>query len=101
MSIIHITKDNYESVVNQSERCVLIDFWAPWCGPCQMLAPILEEIAAEREDVIVAKINVDEEMDLARSFRIVSIPTVVLMKNGEKVTTSVGYKPKADLLKLL
>ena len=101
MSIIHITKDNYEAVVNQNERCVLIDFWAPWCGPCQMLGPILEEIAAEREDVIVAKINVDEEMDLARSFRIVSIPTVVLMKNGEKVTTSVGYKPKADLLKLL
>ena len=101
MSIIHITKDNYEAVVNQNERCVLIDFWAPWCGPCQMLGPILEEIAAEREDVIVAKINVDEEMDLARSFRIVSIPTVVLMKNGEKVTTSVGYKPKDDLLKLL
>ena len=101
MSIIHITKDNYEAVVNQNERCVLIDFWAPWCGPCQMLGPILEEIAAEREDVIVAKINVDEEMDLARSFRIVSIPTVILMKNGEKVTTSLGYKPKADLLKLL
>ena len=101
MSIIHITKDNYESVVNQNEKPVLVDFWAPWCGPCQMLAPILEEIAAEREDVIVAKINVDEEMDLARSFRIVSIPTVVLMKNGEKVTTSMGYKPKADILKLL
>ena len=101
MSIIHITKDNYEAVVNQNERCVLIDFWAPWCGPCQMLGPILEEIAAEREDVIVAKINVDEEMDLARSFRIVSIPTIVVMKNGEKVTTSIGYKPKADILKLL
>ena len=101
MSIIHITKDNYEFVVNQNEKPVLVDFWAPWCGPCQMLAPILEEIAAEREDVIVAKINVDEEMDLARIFRIVSIPTVVLMKNGEKVTTSIGYKPKADILKLL
>ena len=101
MSVVHITKDNYDSIVNQNERCVLIDFWAPWCGPCQMVGPIIEEIAAERDDIIVGKINVDDEMELARQFRIMSIPTIVVMKNGEKVATSIGYKPKADILKLL
>ena len=101
MSVVHITKDNFESLVNQNEKAVLIDFWAPWCGPCQMVGPIIEEIAAERDDIIVGKINVDDEMELARQFRIVSIPTIIVMKNGEKVATSVGYKPKADILKLL
>ena len=101
MSVIHITKENFESLVNQNEKPVLIDFWAPWCGPCQMVGPIIEEIAAERDDIIVGKINVDDEMELARQFRIVSIPTIVVMKNGEKVATSIGYKPKADILKLL
>ena len=101
MSVIHLTKANFDSVVNQNEKPVLIDFWAPWCGPCQMLGPIIEEIAAEREDVIVAKINVDDEMELAKSFRIVSIPTVIVMKNGEKIATSIGYKPKEEILKLL
>ena len=101
MSVVHITKDNFESLVNQNEKPVLIDFWAPWCGPCQMVGPIIEEIAAERDDIIVGKINVDDEMELARQFRIMSIPTIVVMKNGEKVATSNGYKPKADILKLL
>ena len=101
MSVVHITKDNFESLVNQNEKPVLIDFWAPWCGPCQMVGPIIEEIAAERDDIIVGKINVDDEMELARQFRIMSIPTIVVMKNGEKVATSIGYKPKADILKLL
>ena len=101
MPVVHLTKDNFDSVVKQNEKPVLIDFWAPWCGPCQMVGPIIEEIAAERSDIIVGKINVDDEMELARSFRIMSIPTIVVMKNGEKVATSIGYKPKADILKLL
>ena len=101
MSVVHITKENFESIVNQNERSVLIDFWAPWCGPCQMVGPIIEEIAAERNDIIVGKINVDDEMELARQFRIVSIPTIIVMKSGEKVATAIGYKPKADILKLL
>ena len=101
MSVIHITKDTFDSIVNQNEKPVLVDFWAPWCGPCQMLGPIIEEIAAERDDIIVGKINVDEEMELAKSFRIVSIPTVIVLKNGEKVATSIGYKPKEEILKIL
>ena len=101
MSVVHLTKDNFDTIVNQNEKPVLIDFWAPWCGPCQMLGPIIEEIAAERDDVIITKVNVDDEMELAKKFRIVSIPTVIVMKNGEKVASSLGYKPKADILKLL
>ena len=101
MSVVHITKDTFESIVNQNDKPVLIDFWAPWCGPCQMVGPIIEEIAAERDDIIVGKINVDEEMELARKFRIVSIPTVIVLENGQKVASSLGYKPKADILKLL
>ena len=101
MSIIHITKDNFQSVVKESTKPVLIDFWATWCGPCKMIAPFIEEIAAERDDIIVGKIDVDQEMELAMQFRITSIPTLVLMKNGEVAATLVGYRPKADILKLL
>lgn len=101
MSIIHITKENFQSVVNESPKPVLIDFWATWCGPCKMIAPILEEIAAERSDIIVGKIDVDREMELAVQYRISSIPTLVLVKNGEVAATLVGYRPKADILKLL
>ena len=101
MSIIHITKDNFQSVIKESTKPVLIDFWATWCGPCKMIAPFIEEIAAERDDIIVGTIDVDQEMELAMQFRIASIPTLVLMKNGEVAATLVGYRPKADILKLL
>ena len=101
MSIVHITKENFQSVVKESPKPVLIDFWATWCGPCKMIAPIVEEIAAERDDIIVGKIDVDQEMELAMQFGITSIPTLVLMKSGDVAATMVGYRPKADILKLL
>ena len=101
MSIIHITAENYEAQVANAAGKVLLDFWAPWCGPCRMIAPFLEEIAAEDESVTIAKVNVDEEMALAAQFGIVSIPTLVVMENGKAVNTAVGYRPKADILKLL
>ena len=100
MSIVHITKDNFEQLINGSKP-VLIDFWAPWCGPCRMVAPIVEEIATEREDIIVGKINVDEEMELAMEFGVVSIPTLVVMKEGHLTAQTVGYQPKDSILKLL
>ena len=101
MSVLHITKENFEAEVLHSDKPVLIDFWATWCGPCKMIAPIVEEIAAERDDIIVGKIDVDQEMELAMQFGITSIPTLVLMKSGEVAATMVGYRPKADILKLL
>ena len=101
MSIIHITAENYEAQVVNAENKVLLDFWAPWCGPCRMIAPFLEEIAAEDESITIGKVNVDEEMALAAKFGIVSIPTLVVMEKGEAVQTAVGYRPKADILKLL
>ena len=101
MSIIHITAENYEAQVQNAEGKVLLDFWAPWCGPCRMIAPFLEEIAAEDESVTIGKVNVDEEMALAAKFGIVSIPTLIVMEKGEAIQTAVGYRPKADILKLL
>ena len=101
MAVITVTKDNFEEKVLKASGKVMLDFWATWCGPCRMIAPIVEEIAAERSDIIVGKIDVDEELELAKQFRIVSIPTLVLMKGGEVAATLVGYRPKADILKLL
>ena len=101
MSIVHITKDNYSDLVLNSSMPVLLDFWATWCGPCRMIAPILEEIAAERSDVVIGKINVDEEMELAVNFKIVSIPTLILMEGGEVKAKSIGYCPKEEILALL
>ena len=101
MSVAHITKENFEELVLKSEKKVLLDFWASWCGPCRMVAPIVEEMAEENEDITVGKIDVDEQPELAARFGIVSIPTLVVMENGKAVAQSVGYRPKADLLKLL
>lgn len=101
MAVVHITKDNFDSLVTNSAKPVLIDFWASWCGPCKMIAPIVEQIAEEREDITVGKINVDEEMELAVKFGISSIPTLIVMKDGALTATLVGYRPKADIEKLL
>ena len=101
MSMIHITAENYEAQVEKAAGKMLLDFWAPWCGPCRMIAPILEEIAEEDESVTIGKVNVDEEMALASKFGIVSIPTLVVMENGKPVNTAVGYRPKSDILALL
>ena len=101
MAVVQITKDNFKSLVLESSKPVLLDFWAVWCGPCKMIAPIVEAIAEEREDIVVGKVNVDDEMELAASFGVASIPTVVLVKDGKVAATSVGYRSKADLEKML
>ena len=100
MSVKMIDKNNFEEVKN-SDKPVLLDFYADWCGPCRMVAPILHEIAEERPDVIVGKINVDEEEDLAMQFGVYSIPTLVVMKNGEIVRQVSGARPKAQILAML
>ena len=101
MSVIHVTKETFQQQVLEAENKVLLDFWATWCGPCQMIAPVLEEIAEENESITVAKINVDEEMELAMQFGIASIPTLVLMDKGQAVNKMIGFRPKADIEKLL
>ena len=101
MSCVNVTKDNYDQHVIKSSKTVLLDFWAPWCGPCRMVAPIVEQIAGEREDILLGKVNVDEEMELAAQFGVSSIPTLVVIKDGKTVATSIGYKPKGDIEKLL
>ena len=98
---MNITKANFDELVIRSGKTVLLDFWAPWCGPCRMVAPIVEEIAAEQEDILLGKINVDEEMELAMQFGVSSIPTLVVMKDGKAVAQAIGYRPKADIEKLL
>ena len=101
MKPITITKENFEAEVMNSDKTVLLDFWAEWCGPCRMLSPIIDEIAEERDDIVVGKVNVDEQDALAAKFGIISIPTVVLVKGGKVVTKSVGYREKEGLLDAL
>ena len=97
MAIIDLTKENFQAEITKSDKTVLVDFWAVWCGPCQMMAPILHELEAEMPDVQIGKVNVDEQMDLARQFRVVSIPTLIIFKNGQEVQRMVGVTSKEEL----
>lgn len=101
MSAIVINKENFQTEVMRSGKPVLLDFWASWCGPCRMVSPVLDEIAEERQDIKVGKINVDEQPELATRFGVMSIPTLVVMKDGRIVNQMVGARPKAQILSML
>ena len=100
MAIVHVTKENFAEIKG-SEKPVLLDFYADWCGPCRMIAPSIEEIANERDDIIVGKINVDEQGELAQAYGVMSIPTLIVLKNGEVANQATGARPKAAILALL
>ncbi len=101
MTVININQNNFQEEVIRSDKPVLLDFWAPWCGPCRMVGPIVEEIAQEREDIKVAKVNIDEQSALASRFKIMSIPTLMVIKDGKVVNQAVGARPKNAILDLL
>ena len=101
MSVINISKDNFAGEVLRSDRPVLLDFWAPWCGPCRMVSPIVDQIAEERSDIAVGKVNVDEQPELAAQFGVMSIPTLLVFKEGMLAQKAVGARPKEELLALL
>lgn len=101
MAVINIDKNNFEQEVTQSDRPVLLDFWAAWCGPCRMVSPIVDEIAEEHPEIKVGKVNVDEEGELAQAFEVMSIPSLFVIKNGEIVKQATGAMPKAKILSML
>lgn len=101
MNTINISKNNFSEEVIRSDRPVLLDFWAPWCGPCRMVGPILDEIAQERTDIKVGKVNVDEQPELASQFGIMGIPTLVVMKDGNVIYQAAGARPKSQILSML
>lgn len=101
MAVINITKENFAQEVLHSEKPVLLDFWASWCGPCRMVSPVVDEIAGERSDILVGKVNVDEEPALASAFNITSIPTLVVLRGGEVVNRATGARPKSSILSLI
>lgn len=101
MAIVNVTAKNFEQEVLQAEETVLVDFWADWCGPCKMLSPIVDQIAEERSNVKVCKVNIDEEPGLAMDYRVMSIPTLIVFKDGEKVNTCIGVQSKSDIEKMV
>lgn len=101
MAVVEITKDNFEETVLKADKPVLVDFWAEWCGPCQMMGPIVDEVAEERDDVIIGKLNVDTQPEIALRYNVMSIPTLILFKNGDEAQKSIGLISKEELLELI
>lgn len=101
MSVLHVNQESFEKIIHDSSKPVLVDFWATWCGPCRMLAPVLEEVARERQDITVCKVDVDEERELALEYGISSIPTLLVFKDGKVVKKSIGVISKEEMLALL